>query len=399
MENFFNNFLRTSYFKFYLVFIFLFSVLFLSQKFLYPTDWTTSEWLINYQGGFVRRGLAGEILLNIHNFSDISLRYLVFYFEILILLIFLFLIFKFFQNVYLNQFLIFLFFCPIFLIYPLAENEVLVRKEYLLLSIYILYLKLLLKNSYSFFLIILILLPIMNLIWDGMIFYIFFFIFSFLCKKNLKKREIIYFTFSFLPYLISLFFVIISKSDPIGFEKMCISLNENCFGAMFALDKTLLWNIEYVTSRFKLEYLFTYLIIIILCFAPIMLYSYFDDLKICIGSFSFKKILLKLNLLLVFSVFLFMLIGYDWGRWINIGYSFSILNLFFLIKNSNIDLYNNKISLYFDKFSINNSKIFYFLFFCYTFTWNMKVIMTDDIGSLPYYRIITKSIKIISSYI
>ena len=60
-----------------------------------------------------------------------------------------------------------------------------------------------------------------------------------------------------------------------------------------------------------------------------------------------------------------MLIGYDWGRWINIGYSFSILNLFFLIKNSNIDFYNNKISLFFDKFSINNSKIFYFYFLLY----------------------------------
>ncbi len=399
MGKFFNNFLRTNFFKFYLIFIFLFSVLFLSQKFLYPTDWTTSEWLINYQGGFVRRGLIGEVLINIHNYSEITLRYLVFYFEILILLIFLFLIFKFFQNVYLNQFLIFLFFCPIFLIYPLAENEVLVRKEYLLLSIYIFYLILLLKNNYSFFLIILILLPIMNLIWDGMIFYIFFFIFSFFCKKNFKKKEIIYFIFSFLPYLISLFFIIIAKSDPIGFEKMCNSLNENCFGAMFALDKTLIWNIEYVTSRFKLEYLFTHLIIIILCFAPIILYSYFDNFKIYIGNFSLKKILLKLNLLLIFSMLLFMLIGYDWGRWINIGYSFSILNLFFLIKNSNIDFYNNKISLFFDKFSMNNSKIFYFLFFCYTFTWNMKVIMTDDIGSFPYYRIITKSLKIISSYL
>ncbi len=399
MGNFFNNFLKTNYFKFYLIFIFLFSVLFLSQKFLYPTDWTTSEWLINYQGGFVRRGLVGEVLLNIHSVSDITLRYLVFYFEILILLIFLFLIFKFFKNVHLNQLLIFLFFCPIFLIYPLAENEVLVRKEYLLLSIYILYLILLLKNNYSFFLIILILLPVMNLIWDGMIFYIYFFIFGFFCKKNLKKNEIICFIFSFLPYLISLFFVIIAKSDPMGFEKMCISLNENCFGAMFALDKTLLWNIEYVTSRFKLEYLFTHLFIIILCFTPLMFYSYFDNFKICIGNFYIKKILLKLNLLLIFSIFLFMLIGYDWGRWINIGYSFLILTLFFLIKNSNIDFYNNKISLLFDKFSINNTKIFYFLFFLYTFTWNMKVIMTDDIGSLPYYRIITKSLKIISSYI
>ena len=73
MEKFFNNFLRTNYFKFYVIIILLFSVLFLSQKFLYPTDWTTSEWLINYQGGFVRRGLIGEFLFNIHNISDNNL--------------------------------------------------------------------------------------------------------------------------------------------------------------------------------------------------------------------------------------------------------------------------------------------------------------------------------------
>ena len=399
MEKFFNNFLKTNCFRFYLVSIFLFSVLLLSQKFLYPTDWTTSEWLINYQGGFVRRGLVGELLLNIHDISSINLRYLVFYLEIIILLIFLLLIFNFLQNIYLNNLLIFLFFCPIFLIDPLAENEVLVRKEYLLLSIYLFYLILLLKNSYFVFLIILVFLPTMNLIWDGMIFYIFFFIFSFFCKKNLKSNEVVIFLFSFIPYLISLFFILISKSDPIGFEKMCISINENCFGAMFALDKTLFWNIEYVTSRFKIEYLFTHLLIIILCFSPIILYSYYDTFKISIGKISIKKTLLKLNLFLIASIFLFMIIGYDWGRWINIGYSFLILTVFFLIKNSNIDFYKNKISLLFDKFSIKNRRVFYLIFFCYTFTWNMKVIMTDDIGSFPYYRIITKSLKIISSYI
>ena len=99
----------------------------------------------------------------------------------------------------------------------------------------------------------------------------------------------IYYLLSYLPYLISLYFVLVTKSDSTGFEKMCLSINENCFGAMFALDKTLIWNIEYVTSRFKLEYLFTHLIIIILCFAPIMLYSYFDNFKIYIGNFSLKK--------------------------------------------------------------------------------------------------------------
>ena len=88
MPDSFKNFFKTYHFKFYLFLILIFSILFLSQKFLYPTDWTTSEWLINYQGGFVRRGLIGELLYQIHNLSGIQLRYLVFYFEIMILIFF-----------------------------------------------------------------------------------------------------------------------------------------------------------------------------------------------------------------------------------------------------------------------------------------------------------------------
>ena len=162
MPSYLKNFFQTNFFKFYLIFIFTFSIIFLSQKFLYPTDWTTSEWLINYQSGFVRRGLSGEFLFKLHQLTDIPLRFLVFYFEIFVLLTFLILIYSFFRNVHLNELLIFLFFCPIFLLYPLAENEVLVRKEYLLISIYIFYLTLIINNNNFLYLVILIFLPLMN---------------------------------------------------------------------------------------------------------------------------------------------------------------------------------------------------------------------------------------------
>ena len=38
--------------------------------------------------------------------------------------------------------------------------------------------------------------------------------------------------------------------------------------------------------------------------------------------------------------------------------------------------------------------LFYSSFFIYIFSWNMKATMTDDIGSIPYYRIFTKIIKL-----
>ena len=396
MPNLFRNFFKTYHFKIYIFFILIFSILFLSQKFLYPTDWTTSEWLINYQGGFVRRGLTGEIFYQIHEVTGIKLRYLVFYFEIIIFIFFLLLIYKFFKNISLNEFSIFLFFSPILLLFPLAENEVLVRKEYLLFSIYIIYLNLLITNNKFFYFIISIVLPAMNLVWDGMIFYIYFFTFSFFFKNKILKKEILYLVISHIPYLISLYFVIFAKSNPDGFNQMCTSINEACFGAMLVLDKTLSWNINYVLSRFEFSYLIRYIFILLLCFSPILIFSYTDNLKMQLGSVKIKKPFFFINITLIFSILLFMLIGYDWGRWINIGYFFSIFTLFFLIKNKNIEIQKNYFYIKIKNFSRNYPKFFYTMFFLYIFSWNMKGIMTDDIGSVPYYRIITKALKIIS---
>jgi len=399
MPDLFKNFFKTYYFKIYLFFILFFSILFLSQKFLYPTDWTTSEWLINYQGGFVRRGLTGEMFYQIHEISGLQLRYVVFYFEIILFIFFLFLIYKFLNNVSLNQFTIFLFFSPILLVFPLAENEVLVRKEYLLFCVYIIYLNFLLTNSKLYYLVILLLLPVLNLVWDGMIFYIYFFILSFFFKKNILKKEIIYFLVSYIPYFLSVYLIIITKSNPNGFEQMCLSLNEACFGAMLALDKTLIWNINYVTSRFELNYLIRHTFIILLCFSPILIFSYMDNLKIKIGNMEIKKPFFYINLILIFSIFLFMLIGYDWGRWISIGYFFSTFTFFFLIKNRNIDTEKNYFFLKIENFSKKYPRFFYTMFFFYVFSWNMKAIMTDDIGSVPYYRIIMKGFKIVNLYL
>tara|TARA_S200000501_G_scaffold368829_1_gene407283 strand:- start:2318 stop:3517 length:1200 start_codon:yes stop_codon:yes gene_type:complete len=397
MPDSFKNFFKTYHFKFYLFLILIFSILFLSQKFLYPTDWTTSEWLINYQGGFVRRGLIGELLYQIHNLSGIQLRYLVFYFEIMILIFFLILIYNFLKDISLDQLTIFLFFSPILLLFPLAENEVLVRKEYLLFSIYIIYLNLLLANNRLFYLVILVCLPVMNLVWDGMIFYIYFFSFSFFFKKEILTKEIKYLVYSHIPYFISLYFIIYAKSNPVGFDQMCLSINEACFGAMLALDKSLLWNINYVLSRFEFTYLIRYFFVILLCFSPIIIFSYTDALKIKIKNFEIRKPFFLINLILIFSIFLFMLIGYDWGRWINIGYFFSIFTFFFLIKNKNINIKKNYFFQKIQNFSKYYPTYFYSIFFIYVFSWNMKAIMTDDLGSVPYYRVVTKALKVLSS--
>ena len=58
----------------YLLVIFSFSVFYLYIKHSVGNDSTISEWLINYNGGFTRRGMGGEITIFFADLFNISLR-------------------------------------------------------------------------------------------------------------------------------------------------------------------------------------------------------------------------------------------------------------------------------------------------------------------------------------
>ena len=58
----------------YLIFITFLSFIILGSTFNLDTNNSVAEWIINYQGGFGRRGLAGELLLNLSLLSKIHLK-------------------------------------------------------------------------------------------------------------------------------------------------------------------------------------------------------------------------------------------------------------------------------------------------------------------------------------
>ena len=73
---------RKIYFSYYLFLLFLFGLFFLWFKHDAGSDSSISEWLINYQGGFTRRGLAGDIAFNIAQFFNADLRDVIFIIDI-----------------------------------------------------------------------------------------------------------------------------------------------------------------------------------------------------------------------------------------------------------------------------------------------------------------------------
>ena len=117
------------YILIYLSILFLFSVFFLFQKHDVANDSTISEWLINYEGGFTKRGLIGQLSIYLSNFFIVQLRDTIFILQTLLVGTYFFLIYHFLKNIFYNKIFIFAIFTPIFILYPIAEIEVLARKE------------------------------------------------------------------------------------------------------------------------------------------------------------------------------------------------------------------------------------------------------------------------------
>ena len=150
----------------YLSILFLFSVFFLYQKHDVANDSTISEWLINYEGGFTKRGLVGQLSIYLSNFFIIKLRDAIFILQTFLVGTYFFLIYHFLKNIFYNKIFIFAIFTPIFILYPIAEIEVLARKEififiYLLVYTFIPIEEKKYKFYYKFFLF-----PVAILIWE-----------------------------------------------------------------------------------------------------------------------------------------------------------------------------------------------------------------------------------------
>ena len=64
----------SGYFQIYVYTLIFFGAFFLYSKHNVGNDSSLSDWLINYEGGFVRRGLIGELITNFSTMASLKLR-------------------------------------------------------------------------------------------------------------------------------------------------------------------------------------------------------------------------------------------------------------------------------------------------------------------------------------
>ena len=385
------------YFKIYLSWLLFFGVFYLYYKHNVGNDTSISEYLINYQGGFIRRGFIGEIIFRYSEYFNLNLRFQIFIFQSLIYTIFVILLFNLFKGFEKNVVILFAIYTPIFLMFPVAELESLGRKDQYL---YVFFLSLVLirdsKNANYF---VFFILPIFCMIYEEIILFSPF-IYSVVLLKNKVKnlRSTIKLSLLFIPSVIIFFYFLIYPLSPEEHKIMENSLmtkfGERCYMSCNLVITNDITNfssmIAYIWGHPGVNLpviLIRYFFVFLIGFYPIFLLCYHSNFQknIFFSKIKLKNILLFILLLYIPIIPLFIF-GGDWGRWIGMVITFTTIFYFYLFKNDFIKIDN--LTLY-KKLSFfkNKKKLVTFIFIFFAFGWNQKTTNVEDIASNPIYKI------------
>ena len=385
----------------YLTILFLFSVFFLYLKHGVSNDSTISEWLINYEGGFTKRGLIGQLSIYLSNFFTIKLREVIFILQTLMVGVYFILIYQFLKNISYNKIFIFAIFTPIFILYPIAEIEVLARKEIFIFIYFLLYTFIPIEKKTYKFLYKLFLLPVAVLIWEPVVFFILFFLFLDLIENEIKKIDRLLFLqiTSYLPSILLALYIALNpisdESHKLMENSLMENFNESCYMscALLKTKSSIFQQFQGNFDKYSIEIFVRYILIIIIGFGPLFILLFNSSLKSKVFFLNKFKNLFFPYLILLSPIILLFAMGYDWGRWVNISYVFSIISFIYIYKYNLITVSENFLK---KKLFVNiKGKIFIFIIIFYCFGWNPKTAITGDVASFPGYRIPYKALKII----
>jgi hypothetical protein len=392
-----------NYLSFYLLILISFSYFFLYIKHNVGNDSTISEWLINYEGGFTKRGLVGQLAIEFSRIFELKLRWVIFLLQSLACTIYFFFLYKLLGNLKIERITVLSVFTPIFILYPIAEIEVLARKEILVFSLFMSYLFIPRKSIFKMFSFI-IFTTFSILIWEPIIFF-FPLVLIFEIIENKIERfnfDLLRIILSFIPSLVVVYFIIFFPLTTNEHNTMAFILKEefgeNCYMscALLKSKSSIFQQFQGNFGKYSLEIFIRYFLIHVIGFFPIIILLKNSTLKnknLLLFKFFNKPIFIFLASLL--PVIILFAMGYDWGRWVNITYVMLALIYFHLLLNNNLILNLEKLE---NNFIYKIKRKFFIIFFViFCFGWNPKTVITGDIGSFPGYRIPYKVFKILSN--
>lgn len=314
---------------------------------------TSGYLLINYDGGFIRRALLGEVVTKISLFFQLTPPSVLIFFYTLNYVLFFYLNYTFLKNYKKNYIFYFFIFSPIYLTFPLSDisskyAEFVISREIFLITFFMFFCFLCKKinNRVGVYTFGIILMIISTFIYELTILcypFYFYAYYIYLKKRNLPFNIYEFIFAGFLFSLIIFFHLYFyGKND---FQVVINNLNLN-FGYDFSVEQFIFsWLNQDINKQlviffpdFKTSYILKYLfyahpIFLLL----IMSYKSIND-----------KIVFTLLVFSIISFLIVFLIAIDWARFVHILYCLTLYSIILL----NFDK---------DKFFILNSKKKYFI--------------------------------------
>lgn len=374
---------------FFLVFYF-FNIFIIHQNF--EEVGSAKLLLLNYDGGFVRRALLGEIVTSISLFFNVNFKYVFLLIHIINYLIFFYLNYFFFKKFKKNYIFYFFVFSPLYLTFSLGiisspYAEFLIQREVYLINFFLFFCYLIekSKNRLLIYFTGLIGITIMSFIYElTIITYPFFFtIYYFFLKKNNFKIDLYEIFFAFLLCL-SIIFLHLSQYGNNNLSLVINNLNQNFDlnysknDFMFSwINQGIIEQINLYFSDFKISYIFKYLFYS----HPIILLLYVIAKKVQ------EKIFVYLVCLSSFSFLIIFVIAIDWARFVHILYCFVLYIFCLLIDNKNTFISLSKIN-FLTRFNIKFLNIFVF-FYCTM--WTLEHTYWQNHLSYGIFNIIQKN--------
>ncbi len=338
--------------------------------------WQYVDWLINYQGGFVRRGLIGEFLFQIHNMINLDLDILVFTFVSFLYLMVSFFLIKTIKYLESSQLNTLIFLSPGFFLYQIMNSEVIGRKDMLFLLViafFVFFEKRL--NNKNLFVLLILLVFFLSLSHSIFLFYSPYLFFLFFLIKSVRKLKVTFaeIIISSTSLFVIFFLIYFNQGDELIVSEICNSVknfvNSDCEirGQMFWLGNNAESHIsvQYVSFNHFLIYLLSIILVFFFIFIK------FYNSKFKINNLSINKFNPALLLLILFLLTLpVYYLGSDWGRYIYLSFSGSFFIFIFCIKEK----------LFLKNYEIKFNKIFFILLvIIYSFSWTFPFYHAEQI--------------------
>jgi len=352
--------ISNNFFKIFFLLFFLFSVIKIIDNSLNLDSYQYGNWLINYQAGFVRRGLLGEIVYHFSSLFNYNFILAVIVFVTVICLIYYVLLYKLFSKIELNFVWLLLIFSPLVFFYIVNQGKAGVHPTIILFAFYVYFLLNLeqVNNNNLFNFSIYAFLIVYLFIWEGAYFYFIYFLIPQILTADNHHRKKLLIKFGLFLTIASFFMILIYvfRGNADSSKIICESLKEfapakcDWWGGIATISKhastladgtenTRLHNWEYDEVLFgfipKYFYLHSdiktilgFLIYIAYSILPLLLFYRFASVSNENNINIFKYCFLAA---IVFSTPIFHL-GEDWLRWISYHLNFIAFLLVILFK-------------------------------------------------------------------